>query len=72
MLVVLTAICAVSGFMPWPWCTDVTREPIEYSRLKFIKEPAVKAVLAGYQNDPIKDRMVIDPWARTRRASRSS
>ena len=58
MLVVLTAICAVSGFL-LALVHDVTREPIEYSRLKFIKEPAVKSVLTGYQNDPIKDRLVI-------------
>ncbi|MCB2226617.1 MAG: RnfABCDGE type electron transport complex subunit G [Desulfarculaceae bacterium] len=59
MLVVLTLICAVSGFM-LALVHDVTREPIEYSRLKFIKEPAVKSVLTGYQNDPIKDRVSID------------
>jgi len=58
MLVVLTVICAVSGFS-LALVHDVTREPIEYSRLKFVKEPAVKAVLSGYQNDPIKDRLVI-------------
>ncbi|MBU2469316.1 MAG: RnfABCDGE type electron transport complex subunit G, partial [Proteobacteria bacterium] len=58
MLVVLTAICAVSGFL-LALVHDVTREPIEYSRLKFVKEPAVKAVLSGYQNDPIKDRLSI-------------
>lgn len=58
MLVVLTAICAVSGFL-LALVHDVTREPIEYSRLKFVKEPAVKAVLKGYQNDPIKDRLSI-------------
>lgn len=58
MLVVLTVICAVSGFA-LALVHDVTREPIEYSRLKFVKEPAVKAVLSGYQNDPIKDRLSI-------------
>lgn len=58
MLVVLTAICAVSG-LSLALVHDVTKEPIEYSRLKFVKEPAVKAVLSGYQNDPIKDRLSI-------------
>jgi electron transport complex protein RnfG len=58
MLVVLTAICAVSGFT-LALVHDVTKEPIEYSRLKFIKEPAVKLVLTGYDNDPIKDRVAI-------------
>jgi len=58
MLVVLTVICTASGFS-LALVHDVTREPIEYSRLKFVKEPAVKAVLSGYQNDPIKDRLSI-------------
>ncbi|MCF8042549.1 MAG: RnfABCDGE type electron transport complex subunit G [Desulfarculaceae bacterium] len=58
MLVVLTVICAASGFL-LALVHDVTKDPIEYSRLKFVKEPAVKAVLSGYQNDPIKDRLSI-------------
>ncbi len=58
MVVVLTAICAVSGFL-LAMVHGVTKGPIEYSRLKFVKEPAVKVVLADYDNDPIKDRISI-------------
>ncbi len=59
MLVVLTAICAASGFS-LALVHSVTKGPIEYAMLKNVKEPAVKAVLTGYQNDPIKDRISID------------
>jgi len=58
MVVVLTLICAASGFA-LAVVHDFTKEPIEYSRLKYVKEPAVKAVLKGYDNDPIKDRISI-------------
>jgi electron transport complex protein RnfG len=56
MVVVLTLICAASGFT-LALVHGVTKEPIEYARLKNIKEPAVKEVLSGYSNDPIKDRL---------------
>ncbi|MCF8115800.1 MAG: RnfABCDGE type electron transport complex subunit G [Desulfarculaceae bacterium] len=59
MLVVPTAICAVSGFT-LALVHSVTKEPIEYAMLKNVKEPAVKAVLTGFENDPVKDRIVID------------
>jgi len=58
MMVVLTLICAASGFI-LALVHKVTKEPIEYAKLKNIKEPAVKAVLTGYTNDPIKDRIQI-------------
>lgn len=56
MVVVLTLICTVSGFS-LALVHSVTKEPIEYAKLKNVKEPAVKAVLSGYDNDPIKDRV---------------
>ncbi len=56
MVVVLTLICAGSGFA-LALVHKVTKEPIEYAKLKNVKEPAVKAVLSGYDNDPIKDRI---------------
>jgi len=59
MLVVLTAICAASGFI-LALVHSVTKEPIEYAMLKNVKEPAVKAVLTGFDNDPVKDRISID------------
>ncbi len=58
MVVVLTLICAASGFT-LALVHQVTKEPIEYAKLKNVKEPAVKAVLSGYDNDPIKDRITI-------------
>jgi electron transport complex protein RnfG len=58
MIVVLTLICAASGLI-LSAVYDVTKGPIEYARLKNVKEPAVKAVLKGYDNDPIKDRIEI-------------
>lgn len=58
MVVVLTLIGAVAGL-----CLSVTyrvtKAPIEYSTIKFVKEPAVKKVLTGYDNDPIFDRKKI-------------
>lgn len=38
---------------------SVTKTPIEYQTIKFVKEPAVKKVLTGYDNDPILDRKKI-------------
>jgi electron transport complex protein RnfG len=58
MIVVLTLICAASGLI-LSAVHGVTKGPIEYARLKNVKEPAVKAVLSGYDNDPIKDRIEI-------------
>ena len=54
MIVVLTAISVVSGLV-LSFVDRYTKEPIEYQRLKFIKGPAVLAVLSGYDNDPIKE-----------------
>lgn len=58
MLVVLTSICAVSGFL-LSLVYSFTKEPIEVALLKNKKEPAVKTVLIGFENDPIKDRINI-------------
>jgi electron transport complex protein RnfG len=58
MIVVLTLISAVSG-LALSVIYRLTKEPIEYQTIKFIKEPAVKKVLTGYDNDPILDRKKI-------------
>ena len=58
MMVVLTVIGAVSG-MTLSVIHRVTKAPIEYQTIKFVKEPAVKKVLTGYDNDPIMDRKKI-------------
>lgn len=55
MVVVLTLISAASG-LALSAVYRVTKGPIEYQTIKFIKEPAVKKVLTGYENDPIADR----------------
>lgn len=34
-----------------------TAEQIEYQKIKNIKEPALKAILSGYDNDPVTDRI---------------
>ena len=58
MIVVLTSIGAVSG-LTLSAIYGVTKAPIEYQTIKFVKEPAVKKVLTGYDNDPILDRTTI-------------
>ena len=58
MITVLTLICAASG-IALSVIYGVTKAPIEYQTIKFIKEPAVKKVLTGYDNDPILDRKKI-------------
>jgi len=54
MIVVLTVIATAMG-TTLSLVESFTREPIAYSKLKFVKGPAVLAVLADYDNDPIKD-----------------
>jgi Na+-translocating ferredoxin:NAD+ oxidoreductase subunit G len=54
MLIVLTAISVVSG-SSLSFLEHVTRDPINYQKLKFVKGPAVLAVLEGCENDPVKD-----------------
>jgi electron transport complex protein RnfG len=55
MIVVLTLIGAASG-LALAAIHGLTAGPIEYQTIKFVKEPAVKKVLSGYDNDPILDR----------------
>jgi electron transport complex protein RnfG len=55
MIIVLTLIGAVSGLTLAAF-HRLTAAPIEYQTIKFVKEPAVKKVLTGYDNDPILDR----------------
>jgi len=58
MIIVLTIIGAVSG-LALSLVYEGTKAPIEYQTIKFVKEPAVKKVLTGYDNDPIADRKKI-------------
>jgi len=58
MVVVLTLIGAAAG-LTLAAVHRLTAGPIEYQTIKFVKEPAVKKVLSGYDNDPILDRTAI-------------
>ena len=54
MVLVLTGIAILSGGS-LSFLERITREPIAYQKLKFIKGPAILAVLSGYDNNPIRD-----------------
>lgn len=58
MMVILTLIGAASG-LTLSLIYQGTKERIDYQTIKFVKEPAVKKVLTGYDNDPILDRKKI-------------
>ncbi len=59
MVVILTAICGVSALV-LSYANYATKSQREYQILKYVKEPSIKAVLSGYENDPIKDRVVME------------
>ena len=56
MVVVLFVICSTSGVV-LSYVNEATEEPREYSYIKFVQEPSMKAVLSDYDNDPIKERI---------------
>ena len=56
MVVVLLVICTISG-VALAYVHNITEEPRQYSYVKFVQEPSMKALLSGYENDPIKDRI---------------
>ncbi|MEW6327973.1 MAG: FMN-binding protein [Thermodesulfobacteriota bacterium] len=58
MIVVLTLVAAVCGG-GLSLVKLATAEQIVYQQIKFIKEPALKKVLTGYDNDPVTDRKEI-------------
>jgi len=58
MVVVLTVI-SVSSALVLAYANKVTEAPREYQLLKYVEAPSIKAVLIGYDNDPIKDRVVM-------------
>ncbi|MGA8241231.1 MAG: RnfABCDGE type electron transport complex subunit G [Desulfobacterales bacterium] len=55
MVVVLTVLSFVSGGL-LAYVKDGTKDKIEVQQLNFVKGPAIKAILKGATNDPIKDR----------------
>lgn len=56
MVVVLLVICTTSGVV-LSYVNEATEEPREYSYIKFVQEPSLKAVLSDYDNDPVKERI---------------
>jgi electron transport complex protein RnfG len=58
MVVVLTVLAALSGGL-LSGLRNATAARIEVQQLKFVKGPAIKAILKGVSNDPIKDRFAI-------------
>lgn len=58
LIVVLAAFCVASASSV-ALVKEGTKERIAYQKIKFIKEPAIKAVLSGYDNDPVLDRKEI-------------
>jgi len=55
MVVVLTILSSLSGGL-LAIVRNQTLEKIENQQLKFEKAPAIKAILQGVSNDPLKDR----------------
>lgn len=59
MVVVLTAICAGSALV-LSYTNKATEVQREYQLLKYVKGPSILAVLSDYDNDPIKEAVVVD------------
>lgn len=58
MVVVLTVLSSFSGGL-LAAIRNETMEKIEYQQLKFVKGPAIRAILEGSSNDPITDRFKV-------------
>jgi len=58
MVVVLTVLAVLSGGLLSGF-RNATAARIEVQQLKFVKGPAITAILKGVSNDPIKDRFAI-------------
>jgi electron transport complex protein RnfG len=58
MIVVLLVLSSFSGGL-LAALKNGTKDRIEYQELKFVKGPAIKAILEGSTNDPIVDRFKI-------------
>ncbi|MEW5909940.1 MAG: RnfABCDGE type electron transport complex subunit G, partial [Thermodesulfobacteriota bacterium] len=58
MVVVLTVLCSFSGGL-LAALRDGTKERIEVQQLEFVKGPAIRKILEGVSNDPIKDRFKV-------------
>ncbi|MBW1859439.1 MAG: RnfABCDGE type electron transport complex subunit G [Deltaproteobacteria bacterium] len=58
MIVVLGVMAAISGSV-LAGVKSGTAAKIEYQQLKFVKGPAIKAIMEGCTNDPLVDRFKI-------------
>ncbi len=58
MVVVLTVLAVLSGGLLSGF-RNATAARIEVQQLKFVKGPAITAILKGVSNDPIEDRFAI-------------
>jgi len=58
MVLVLTVLSSFSGTL-LAALKNSTQEKIEIQELEFLKAPAVRQILTGISNDPIKDRFKI-------------
>ena len=58
MVLVLTVLSSFSGTL-LAALKNETKERIEIQELEFLKAPAVRQILTGISNDPIKDRFKI-------------
>ncbi len=58
MVGVLTLLCCLSGGL-LASLRDSTKDRIENQQLEFVKGPAIRKILEGSTNDPIKDRFKI-------------
>lgn len=59
MAIVLTVICAFSGFV-LAFVKQATQSAREYQILKYVKGPSIEAVLPEYDNDPIKEAITLE------------
>lgn len=59
MFIVLTVICCMSG-VSLSILKDKTKDKIADQEIKFVKEPAVLSVLAGFDNDPMIERKEVE------------
>jgi electron transport complex protein RnfG len=59
MVVVLTVLSVVSGGS-LSWLKDFTEPKIENQVMNLVKGPAIRQILKGADNDPVKDRFKIE------------
>ncbi|GAB7022346.1 RnfABCDGE type electron transport complex subunit G [Salidesulfovibrio brasiliensis] len=64
MMAVLSIICGLAG-TSLTALKQATEPMIEEQVLTYVQAPAIKTVLSGYDNDPIKDRKDFDMGGRT-------